>query len=46
MRHENQNEKHKKWRYVYHKFGIAQRFNIEEKKNGGSQIKVMEVKKR
>ena len=26
-RHKNQNKKLKKWRYVYHKFGITQRFN-------------------
>ena len=30
--HENQNRKCKKWRYVYHKFGITQRFNIEDTK--------------
>ena len=40
-RHENQN---KKWRYVYRKFGITQRFNIEDTKER-SQIRVMEVKK-
>ena len=35
-RHENQNKKHKKWRYVYRKFGITQRFNIDTKER--SQI--------
>ena len=43
-RHENQNEKRKKWRCVYRKFGITQRFNIEDTK-GRSQIRVMEEKK-
>ena len=43
--HENQNKKHKKWHYVYQKFGITQRFNIEETKER-SQIRVMEVKNR
>ena len=43
-RHENQNKKRKKWRYVYRKIGITQRFNIEETKER-SQIRVMEVKK-
>ena len=43
-RHENQNKKHKKWRYIYRKFGITQRFNIEDTKER-SQIRVMEVKK-
>ena len=43
-RHENQNNKRKKWRYVYRKFGITQRFNIEDTKERG-QIRVMEVKK-
>ena len=28
--HENQNKNHKKWRYVYRKIGITQRFNIED----------------
>ena len=42
--HENQNKKCKKWRYVYRKFGIAQRFNIEDTKKK-SQIRAMEVKK-
>ena len=42
--HENQNKKRKKWRYVYRKFGITQRFNIENTKER-SQIRVMEVKK-
>ena len=43
-RHENQNKKRKKWRYVYHKFGITQKFSIEDTKER-SQIRVMEVKK-
>ena len=47
-RHEDQNKKSKKWRYVYRKFGITQRckpiFNVEETKER-SQIRVMEVKK-
>ena len=43
-RHENQNKKRKKWRYVYRKLGITQRFNIEDTKER-SQIGVMEVKK-
>ena len=42
--HENQNKKCKKWRYVYHKFGITQRFNIEDTKER-NQIRMMEVKK-
>ena len=42
-RHENQNKKRKKWRYVYRKFGITQRFNIKDTKER-SQITVMEVK--
>ena len=42
--HENQNKKRKKWCYNYHKFGITQRFNIEDTKER-SQIRVMEVKK-
>ena len=41
-RHENQNKKRKKWRYVYRKFGITQKFNIEDTKER-SQIRVMEV---
>ena len=41
---ENQNKNRKKWRYVYRKFGITQKFNIEDTK-GRSQIRVMEVKK-
>ena len=40
-RHENQNKKRKKWRYVYRKFGITQRFIIEDTKD----IRVIEVKK-
>ena len=43
-RHENQNKKCKKWRYVNRKFGITQKFNIEEIKLR-SQISVMKVKK-
>ena len=43
-RHENPNKKRKKFRYVYRKFGITQRFNIEGTKER-SQIRVMEVKK-
>ena len=43
-RHENQNEKRKKWRYVYREFGITQRFNIEDTEER-SHIRVMEVKK-
>ena len=46
--HKNQNKKRKKWRYIYRKFGITQRFkprfNITETKER-SQIRVMEVKK-
>ena len=34
-------KKRKKWRYVYRKIGITQRFNIEETKER-SQIRVME----
>ena len=41
-RHENQNKKRKKWRYVYRKFGITQRFNIEDTK-GRSYVRVIEV---
>ena len=41
---ENQNKKRKKWRDVYHKFGITQRFNIENTKER-SQIRVMKEKK-
>ena len=43
-RHENQNKKCKKWRYVYRKFDITQKFNIEDIKLR-SRIRVMEVKK-
>ena len=43
-RHENQNKQRKNWRYVYRKFGITQRLNIEDTKEG-SQIRVIEVKK-
>ena len=41
--HENQNKNHKKWRYVYRKIGITQRFNIEDTKER-SQIRKMKVK--
>ena len=43
-RSENQNKKRKKWRDVYRKFGITQRFNIENTKER-SQIRVMKEKK-
>ena len=43
-RHENPNKKRKKFRYVYRKFGITQRFNIEGTKER-SQIRVMDGKK-
>ena len=43
-RHENQNKKCKKWRSVYRKSGISQKFNIEDT-NERSQIREMEVKK-
>ena len=43
-RHENLNKKRIKWRYVYHKFRITRRFNIEDTK-GINQIRVMDVKK-
>ena len=43
-RHENQNKKRKKWRYVYRKFDITQKFNIDGTKER-SQSRVMEVKK-
>ena len=43
-RHENQNKKRQKWCYVYRKFGVTQRFNIEDTKEK-SQIRVIEVKK-
>ena len=36
--------KNTQWRYVYHKFGITQRFNIEDTKER-NQIRMMEVKK-
>ena len=42
--HENQNRKRGKWRYVYRKIGITQRFNIEDTKDR-NQIRVVEVKK-
>ena len=44
-RRENQNKTAKKWRNVYRKFGITQRFNIEDTK-GRSKIRVMGVKER
>ena len=43
-RHENKKKPRKKWRYVYRKFGITQRFNIEDTKER-SQVRVTEVKK-
>ena len=43
-RHENLNKKRIKWRYVYRKFRIKRRFNIEDTK-GRNQIRVMVVKK-
>ena len=43
-RNENQNKKRKKGRYVYRKFGVTQRFNIEGTKQR-SQIRAREVKK-
>ena len=30
--HEYQNKRRKKWHYVYRKFGITQKFNIEDTK--------------
>ena len=42
--HENQNKKRKKWRYIYRKISITQRFNIEDNKQR-SQIRVMQVEK-
>ena len=42
--HENQNKNHNKWYYVYRKFSITQRFNIEDAKER-SQIRVMGVKR-
>ena len=42
-RHKNQNKNRKEWRYVYYKFGITQRCNIEDTKDR-SQIRVMKVK--
>ena len=42
-RHENENKTHKKWRYVYRKFGITQRINVENTKER-SQTRVMEMK--
>ena len=43
-RHKNQNKKRKKWRYVCRKFGITQRFEVEDTKER-SQIRVMDVRK-
>ena len=43
-RHENQNKKRKKWRSVYRKFGITQKFNIADTEKR-SKIRRMEVKK-
>ena len=43
-RYKNQNKKRQKWRYVYRKFGITQKFNIEDTKDE-NQIRLMEVKK-
>ena len=43
-RHENLNKKRNKWHYVYRKFRVTRRFNIEDTK-GRNHIKVMEVKK-
>ena len=43
-RHENLNKKRKKWCYVYRKFRVTRRFNIEDIKDR-NQIRVMEVKK-
>ena len=43
-RHENRNKKRKKWRSVYRKSGITQKFNIEGTAER-SQIRMMEVKK-
>ena len=42
-RHENENKKRDKWRYVYPKIGITQSFNIEGTKQP-SQIRVVKVK--
>ena len=42
--HENPYKKRKKWRDVYRKSGITQRFNIENTYKR-SQIRVMEVQK-
>ena len=39
--HKNRNKKPKKWRYVYRKFGITKRFNIEDIK---VRIAVLNVK--
>ena len=43
-RHENLNKKNEKKGYVYRRFRITRRFNIEDTK-GRNQIRVMEVKK-
>ena len=37
-------KKRKKWRYVYRKFGIIQRFNIEDSKER-SLVRLMKVSK-
>ena len=42
--HKNQSKRRKKWRYVYRKFCITQRFKIEDTKER-SQITVIGVKK-
>ena len=42
--HEYQNKRRKKWHNVYRKFGITQKFNIEDTKDE-NQIRLMEVKK-
>ena len=45
-RHKNQNKKLKKWRYVYRKIYITQRFDIEDshcKHQRDSQIRLVEV---
>ena len=42
-RHENQSKKLEKWRYLYRKIDITQRFNIEDTKQR-SWIRMVEVK--
>ena len=39
----NTKNKRKKWRYVYRKFGVTQRFDIKDTKER-NQIRLMEVK--